>query len=162
MGRSYSIRLAKEEDVDALLAIYAPYVEDTFISFEYEVPSRDEFLERIRIFSADYPYLVCEYAGRVIGYAYASKHRTRTAYQWSVESTVYLQKDFHRKGIARVLYEALFEMLRLQGYFNVYAGISLPNEQSVAFHLALGFEEIGVLKISGTSLVTGIVPTGRS
>jgi L-amino acid N-acyltransferase YncA len=149
MNNIYSIRLAREEDVDALLTIYAPYVEKTIISFEYEVPSREEFIERIRTFSTDYPYLVCEYNGRIVGYAYASKHRARTAYQWSAESTVYMHKDFHRKGIARVLYETLFDMLRLQGYFNVYAGISIPNDQSVGFHLALGFEEIGIFKNIG-------------
>lgn len=149
MKKKYVIRLATEADLDELLAIYSPYVESTIISFEYEVPSREEFLERIRTYSEDYPWLVCECDGKIAGYAYASKHRTRTAYQWSAESTVYIHKDFHRKGIARLLYETLFEILRVQGYFNVFAGISLPNDQSVGFHLALGFEVVGVFRNIG-------------
>ncbi len=98
---------------------------------------------------ADYPWLVCEYNNEIIGYAYGSRHRYRTAYSWSPESTVYISDKFHRLGIARVLYEALFELLKLQGYVNVYAGVSLPNPKSEDFHQALGFYEIGVFKKIG-------------
>ena len=89
---------------------------------------------------------------KIIGYAYASKHRYRTAYQWSPESTVYLSPEVHRKGIGRILYETLFSLLKVQGYFNVYAGVGLPNEKSVGFHKALGFEEIGIFKKVGYKL----------
>ncbi len=138
-----------EDDAALALAIYAPYVLNTIISFEYEPPSLEEYRQRIQTVTAEYPWLVCESGGRIIGYAYAGKHRYRTAYQWSPESTVYMSPEFHRQGIARVLYETLFSVLRLQGYFNVYAGVGLPNEKSVGFHRALGFEEIGIFKNVG-------------
>ncbi|MEJ7739843.1 MAG: N-acetyltransferase family protein [Chitinophagaceae bacterium] len=149
MDNTFSIRLITESDTSEVLEIYKPYVLNTIISFEYDVPALDEYLQRIKTNIAEYPWLVCLQDNKIIGYAYASKHRYRTAYQWSPESTVYLSHEFHRKGIARILYETLFSMLRLQGYFNVYAGISLPNEKSVGFHKSSGFEEIGVFKKIG-------------
>ncbi len=149
MKGKYSIRLIKESDAQAVLDIYKPYVLDTIISFEYEVPTLDEYVQRIKTNTIYYPWLVCLRADKIIGFAYASKHRYRTAYQWSPESTVYIAPEVHRKGIARILYETLFELLRLQGYFNVYAGVGLPNVKSIAFHKALGFEEIGIFKKVG-------------
>lgn len=152
MNNNYSIRLITESDAQAVLDIYKPYVLNTIISFEYEVPTLDEYLQRIKTNTEDYPWLVCLYENKIVGYAYASKHRARTAYQWSPESTVYLSPEVHRKGIARALYETLFALLRLQGHFNVYAGIGLPNDKSVGFHKAMGFEEIGVFKKVGYKL----------
>ena len=149
MDKKFSIRLITESDAGEVLEIYKPYVLNTIISFEYEVPALHEYVQRIRTNTAEYPWLVCLQNNKIIGYAYASKHRYRTAYQWSPESTVYLSPEFHRKGIARILYETLFSMLRLQGYFNVYAGVSLPNEKSVGFHRSLGFEDIGIFKKIG-------------
>ncbi|MBC8047367.1 MAG: N-acetyltransferase [Fimbriimonadaceae bacterium] len=145
----FTIRLITESDVSEVLEIYKPYVLNTIISFEYDAPSVEEYLQRIKTITAEYPWLVCSQGNKIIGYAYAGKHRYRTAYQWSPESTVYLSPEVHRKGIARILYETLFSILRLQGYFNVYAGIGLPNEKSVRFHKALGFEEIGIFKKVG-------------
>jgi L-amino acid N-acyltransferase YncA len=145
----FTIRLLHEHDAAGTLEVYRPYVEDTAISFEYETPSLEEWKNRISHITAEYPWLVCEHNGQVIGYAYASKHRTRTAYSWAVESTVYLSDKFHRLGIARILYEALFEVLRLQGYVNVYAGITMPNIKSEEFHKALGFYELGLFKKIG-------------
>ncbi len=109
----------------------------------------DEFLQRIKAISSDYPWLVCLLGKMIVGYAYASKHRDRTAYQWSVDAAVYLSPAVHGKGIARIMYESLFSILRLQGYYNVYAGISLPNEKSVGFHKTMGFEEIGIYNKTG-------------
>jgi L-amino acid N-acyltransferase YncA len=152
MDNRYSIRLITESDANDVLDIYKPYVLNTIISFEYEVPTLDEYLQRIKTNTADYPWLVCLHDNKIIGYAYASKHRYRTAYQWSPESTVYLSPEVHRKGIARILYETLFSLLRLQGHFNVYAGVGLPNDKSVGFHKALGFEEIGIFKKVGYKL----------
>lgn len=152
MNNNYSIRLITENDAQAVLSIYEPYVLNTIISFEYEVPTLDEYLQRIKTNTEDYPWLVCLHENKIVGYAYASKHRYRTAYQWSPESTVYLSPEVHRKGIARILYETLFALLRLQGHFNVYAGVGLPNEKSVGFHRALGFEEIGIFKKVGYKL----------
>ncbi|MBI5916263.1 MAG: N-acetyltransferase [Bacteroidetes bacterium] len=149
MDNQLTIRLITESDASEVLEIYKPYVLDTIISFEYEVPTLEEYLQRIKTHTAEYPWLVCLQGDKIIGFAYASKHRYRTAYQWSPESTVYLSPEVHRKGIARILYATLFSMLRYQGYFNVYAGVGLPNEKSVGFHKAAGFEEIGIFRKVG-------------
>lgn len=143
MQNNAIIRLATEKDAQATLAIYAPYVTDTAITFDYDVPSEMEFAEKIRHITTDFPWLVCEIEGEIVGYVYASKHREKTAYQWSAESTVYFSSSYHRKGLAKILYETLFSLLKLQGYVNVYAGVTLPNEKSEGFHLAQGFEVIG-------------------
>jgi L-amino acid N-acyltransferase YncA len=148
----FSIRLISETDAPAVLEIYKPYILHTSISFEYEPPSEAEFLQRIKTVTADYPWLVCLDHEKIIGYAYASRHRTRTAYDWSAESTVYILPGYQRKGFARILYETVFEILRLQGYFNVFAGITMPNDSSVGFHRALGFKEIGTYKNIGYKL----------
>jgi L-amino acid N-acyltransferase YncA len=152
MRSDYSIRLITEQDAAEVLGIYEPNVRDTVISFEYEIPSLDEYLQRIRTNTMDYPWLLCLEANKIIGFAYGSRHRYRTAYQWSPESTVYLLPEAQGKGIGRLLYEVLFDLLRLQGYFNVYAGVVLPNQKSVAFHRALGFDEIGTFKKVGYKL----------
>jgi L-amino acid N-acyltransferase YncA len=152
MMNNHSIRLITESDASEVLKLYEPYVVNTIVSFEYEVPAIDEFVQRIKTNTIDYPWLVSLNNEIITGFAYASRHRYRTAYQWSAESTIYLSSGFQGKGIARVLYETLFSLLRLQGYFNVYAGVGLPNEKSVGFHKALGFEEIGIFKKIGYKL----------
>ena len=133
------IRPAAEADAAAMLDIYGPYVEKTTVSSEYEAPSMEEFCRRIRAFTAQLPWLVCSIDGQVAGYGYASPHRTRAAYQWSVETSIYVAPEFHRRGVARALYSALFELLRMQGYYNIYVGITSPNERSIKFHKAMGF-----------------------
>lgn len=133
------IRPATLEDAAAMLALYAPYVENTTVSSEYVAPSLDEFSRRIRTFTVKLPWLVCEIDGKVAGYGYAAPHRVRAAYQWSVETSIYVSPEFHRHGIARALYSALFELLRMQGYYNIYVGITSPNERSMKFHKAMGF-----------------------
>lgn len=137
------IRLVEEKDAGELLAIYTPYVRDTIISCEYDPPSEEEFLHRIRMISADYPYLVEEMDGIITGYAYAHRFMERTAYQWNAEVSIYVRQDQHRKGIGRELYKALFQILRLQHVQNLYAIISSPNPASIAFHERLGFEKVG-------------------
>ena len=149
MDNKITIRLITEGDANDVLEIYKPYVLDTIISFEYEVPTLEEFLQRIKTYTSEFPWLVCLQGNKIIGYTYASKHRDRTAYQWSVDAAVYLSPEMHRKGIASILYGSLFSILRLQGCFNVYAGISLPNEKSIGFHKSMGFEEIGIYKKTG-------------
>ena len=139
-----SIRFATPADAPAILDIYAPYVTDSTITFEYEVPTVADIAGRIQTIQQQFPYLIAELDGRILGYAYASRHRDRTAYQWSVETSVYVHPDGHRQGIARQLYTALFAWLRRQGYYNAYAGITLPNLPSEAFHRSMGFEPIGV------------------
>lgn len=133
------LRLANETDARQILDIYRPYIENTSITFETELPTEEVFKERIRNCLVNWPWLVCEIDGTIAGYAYAARYRERTAYQWSVESSVYIHDDFQRKGIAKALYTALFEILKKQGFRNVYAVINLPNDKSVAFHESCGF-----------------------
>lgn len=133
------IRLATPADAAAMLAIYSPYVRDTSITFETEVPSVSSFADRIETYLQNWPWLVCEINGIVAGYAYATRHRERMGYQWSVECSVYIHDDHFRKGIAHQLYEKLFALLKMQGFTTVYAVINLPNDRSVAFHESMGF-----------------------
>ena len=133
------IRLATSNDAAGILEIYAPYIANTSFTFETEVPSVEEFAERINTYLINWPWLVCEVEGKIAGYAYATKHRERVAYQWSIESSIYIHDDFQKAGIGRALYTAMFGILRKQGFRNVYAVINLPNEKSVAFHESLGF-----------------------
>lgn len=133
------IRLATPEDASGILDIYAPYILNTSFTFETEVPSLEEFGERIKTYLNYWPWLVCEMEGNIAGYAYATRYRDRTAYQWSVESSIYIHDDFQKKGIGKALYTFLFEILKKQGFNNVYAVINLPNEKSVSFHENCGF-----------------------
>lgn len=133
------LRIAEKEDASAMLAIYAPYVLHTTVSSEYVPPSLEEFSERMHTFQKNLPWIVCEIDGEVVGYGYASPHRTRAAYQWSVETSIYVSDQWHRHGIANAIYSALFELLTIQGYYNIYVGITSPNERSMKFHKAMGF-----------------------
>ena len=133
------IRLANEKDADGILAIYAPYIENTSYTFETEVLSTEAFAQRINTYLINWPWLVYEINGTIAGYAYATRYRERTAYQWCTESSVYIHNDYQRSGIARALYTALFEILKRQGFRNVYAVINLPNDKSVRFHEGCGF-----------------------
>lgn len=133
------IRPAEETDAPKMLALYTPYVEQTTVSSEYEAPSLEEFLGRLRTYTKKMPWLLCEIDGELAGYGYASPHRTRAGYQWSAETSIYVSPEFHRRGIARALYSALFELLTAQGYYNIFVGITSPNERSMKFHTAMGF-----------------------
>ena len=141
-----TLRLATPADAPGVRTIYAPFVRDTWVSFETEVPSADEIAGRIETAVPRFPWLVVDDGGAVAGYTYASAHRGRTAYQWSVEVSAYVADGHRRQGLARRLYGALFDVLRLQGFANAYAGIALPNEASVGFHEAVGFEPVGVYR----------------
>lgn len=144
-----SIRRAREADAQALLNIYAPYVTDTPVTFEYEVPSLSEFTGRIMSVSADYPYLVCERDGAVIGYAYAHRYKERAAYQWDAELSVYLDGANRGRGLGKAFYTALIEILRLQNIKNVYGCVLCPNENSERLHESLGFARVGVFRSTG-------------
>ncbi|HVN83584.1 MAG TPA: arsinothricin resistance N-acetyltransferase ArsN1 family B [Candidatus Binatia bacterium] len=156
--RSYSatvssiIRLAAADDAAAIQAIYAPIVRDTAISFEVDPPSVDEMRRRIDKTIVRWPWLVCERDGEVCGYVYASQHRERAAYRWSVDVTVYIHERARRCGVGRALYTSLFKLLALQGYANAYAGITLPNAGSVGLHERLGFTPVGVYRTVGYKL----------
>ena len=141
------IRLARAADGDRLAEIYRPAVAERTTSFELVPPSGAEMAERVTRTLARTPWLVAEDAGdpsRVIGYAYASPHKDRAAYQWSVDVSAYVDGQAHRGGVGRALYSALFRILQLQGFVNAYAGITLPNPASEGFHRAMGFVPVGV------------------
>ncbi len=144
-----AIRLADADDASQIAAIYAPIVRETVISFETEPPDDEEMANRIRKTLPRYPWLVCEHADEILGYAYAGTHRTRDAYQWSVDVSVYVHADHRRAGVGRGLYESLLGVLRKQGFYNSYAGIALPNPASVGLHESLGFEPVGVYEVVG-------------
>lgn len=151
-GMSTLIRLATLADGPALAAIYAPAVTGRATSFELEAPDDAEMARRVERLTARTPWLVCARGGEVVGYAYASPHRERPAYQWSVEVSAYVRADVHRAGVARALYTSLFAVLALQGFRNAYAGITLPNAASVGLHAAVGFTPVGVYRNVGYKL----------
>jgi L-amino acid N-acyltransferase YncA len=144
-----TIRRIEARDAEAVSAIYAPFVTDNSTSFETEAPDAEAVKQRIRDMEPQYPWLVFEGDGVVLGYAYGSSHRSRKAYQWSVEVSVYIHELARKCGLGRALYLSLFEVLRRQGYANAYAGITLPNPASVGLHEALGFTSIGVFSKVG-------------
>ena len=143
------IRCVQEPDAEAVAAIYAPFVENTVVSFETLPPSRDETARRIAETTAVYPWLVCEIDRQVVGYAYAVQHRARAAYRWSVDTSVYIDPAHHRRGVGRGLYASLFAILEAQGFVNAYAGVTLPNRSSVGLHEAVGFTKVGVYERVG-------------
>ncbi len=142
------LRLATPNDADQVQAIYAPYC-FTPISFELEPPSVDTMRQRLSRILETYPWLVCEADGRILGYVYASLHRERPAYRWSVDTTAYIHPEERRRGLGRALYTALLQMLPLQGYVNAFAGVTLPNPASVGLHEAMGFQPLGVYRQVG-------------
>jgi phosphinothricin acetyltransferase len=146
------IRLTNENDAPGILAIYAPYISSTSLTFETEVPDINSFKERINTYLVNWPWLVCEIDGMIAGYAYAARYRERKAYQWGTEISVYIHDDHQRKGIARALYTAVIEILKKQGFRNAYAVINLPNDRSVAFHESLGFKYFATYENVGYKL----------
>ncbi|MEP7376549.1 MAG: arsinothricin resistance N-acetyltransferase ArsN1 family B [Chitinophagaceae bacterium] len=146
------IRLATPTDAVAMLAIYAPYIRNTSITFETRVPLVADFANRIRSYLENWPWLVYEKDGQVVGYAYASRYRERIAYQWSIECSVYVQDDHLRSGVGKALYSVLFSVLKIQGFTTVYAVINLPNERSVAFHESMGFNYFATYEKVGYKL----------
>ena len=134
------LRMATEADVPEILAIYAPYILSTTYSFEYEVPAEADFLERFRRITAQYPWLVWEEDGEILGYAYASAPYERAAYAWCAEPSVYLKPGARGRGIGRKLYLALEEILKLQGYQVLYALITEENTASRRFHEKAGYK----------------------
>jgi len=139
------IRSVELADARAIRDIYAPFVSESATSFEIEPPDAAAMARRIEEQRSIFPWLVYEVGGEVLGYAYASPHRAaRKAYQWCVETSVYIHAQVRRRGIGRALYASLFEFLRRQGYVNAYAGITLPNPASRRLHEAMGFVPVGV------------------
>lgn len=148
------IRIATAADAEGVLSIYAPIVHDTAISFELVPPTVAEMQERIASTLPVLPWLVAAEAQDVIGYAYASRHRDRAAYQWAVDVSVYVRADARGHGVARALYQPLLGILEDLFYRTAVAGIALPNEASVGFHEAMGFTLVGVYRNVGYKLGT--------
>ena len=143
------LRVASPVDGAALAAIYAPVVRETVISFELEPPDADEMARRVERTLPNHPWLVAESDGDVVGYAYATSFRARAAYRFTAEVSTYIGARARRRGVARRLNVALLELLELQRVHSVIAGVTLPNEASVALHESLGFEPVGVYREVG-------------
>lgn len=152
MNKKISIRLATVADAKQLLDIYAPYVTDTTVTFEYEIPTVEEFTYRISNTLQKFPYYVALADGEIVGYTYASPFRTRAAYNWVVETTVYIRQDFRGYGLGSMLYSALEETLKNQGILTMIACIAFPNPPSIAFHETVGFHKVGHFFHSGYKL----------
>lgn len=145
----HTIELVDLKNTKEILDIYAPYIKNTPITFEYEVPTMDEFRARINNIINYFPWLVYKIDNVIVGYAYASSYKERAAFQWDAEVSVYLLPSYYGHGIASALYHTLLELLTLQGFYNAYALICVPNDKSINLHHALGFQMIGIAKQTG-------------
>lgn len=152
----FVIREANTEDSERLVEIYSYYVLNTAVSFEYEVPGVEEFRERIRKTKEKYPYLVCLKDNKIIGYVYAGAYSTREAYNWTVTTSIYIDKDYRRIGAGSMLYKALEEELKKQGIVNLLAGVAYIDEEdeylshdSCKFHLREGYQKVAHMKSVG-------------
>ncbi|MCD7856016.1 MAG: N-acetyltransferase family protein [Clostridiales bacterium] len=146
------LRKAVPDDAEAILSVYGPYIENTTITFEYDVPSVSDFKKRMENILGTYPYFVCEENGEVAGYAYGCRFSERAAYNWDMELSVYIKEGFKGKGIGEALYSAVIESGELMGIRNFCSRITYPNPASESLHKKLGFELEGVLKKSGYKL----------
>ncbi len=143
------IRMAEESDIPAIAGIYAPYVSETTISFEHEPPSVEEMTRRWREFSATYPYLVAERDGLILGYAYAHRFAAREAWRFTVESSIYLDREHLGEGLGKLLYTRLLELLEKQGVHTVIGTVCVPNPPSEGLHRSMGFELMGIMDEGG-------------
>lgn len=149
MKQHFVIRRAAESDAPALLDIYAPYIRDTAITFEYDVPTAEEFVARIADILKTHPYLVCEQDGKPVGYAYAHRIRERAAYDWAAELSIYLAPEAQGQGVGTALYRCLVDLLAMQNLRILYGCVTLPNGKSQKLHEKLGFSLVGVWHGSG-------------
>lgn len=147
-----NLRIATPEDASALLKIYAPYVLKTAITFEYEIPSEEEFRGRITHTLERFPYLVAVEDNHLVGYAYVSAFKSRAAYDWSIETSIYVDEAFIGSGIGRALYTALENILKLQKVCNLCACIAYPNPPSIRFHESFGYQTVAHFHKSGYKL----------
>lgn len=152
MEQDVLIRMATIKDAKEILKIYEPYVKETAITFEYTVPSVEEFEQRIAKITKRYPYLVALKDGIVVGYAYASAFKERAAYDWAVETSIYINREKRGSGVGKLLYRKLEELLRKQNILNVNACIAYPNPGSIAFHEKFGYQTVGHFSQCGFKL----------
>ncbi len=143
------LRPVRREDAAVLVGIYRPYVEEKTASLEYDTPTVEEFTRRIESISAEFPYIVCEVDGEVVGYSYAHRYKERFGYRFCAELTVYLKEGFGKKRLGTRLYSAVIELLGLMGYRNLYGVVTDPNPGSFALHKSLGFSETGREHLAG-------------
>lgn len=143
MNKTMQIRPVNLNDAKELVEIYAYYVLNTSITFEYDVSSIEEFSERIQKITKKYPYLVATINSEIVGYAYATAYKERAAYDWSVETTVYVKQDEHGNGIGKALYIELEQALKNKHIVNMLACITYPNPKSIDFHTKFGFSTVG-------------------
>jgi L-amino acid N-acyltransferase YncA len=148
----FDFRVATPQDASGILSIYGPFCDASHVSFEVVAPSEPEMQSRIERVSERYPWLIAETGGEVAGYVYASQHRERAAYRWSVEVAVYVAPSHRRSGLGRALYASLFAILREQGFYQAFAGITLPNPGSVGLHESVGFRRAGIFPKVGYKL----------
>lgn len=144
--KDVKVRFVNINDAENLLKIYAPYVMETKISCECEMPSVEEFKNRIEKISVKFPYIIIEIDGEIVGYSYSSLHKERAGYRWDADATVYVSKKYHRNQIGTALYDCMLELTKLLGFYNIYAVVTASNEASVKFHKAFGFTEMGTYK----------------
>jgi len=142
------LRFAVPDDAEALRAIYAQYI-GTSVTFEYDLPTTEAFRRRVEDIAAEYPYLVWEEDGVILGYAYAHRYRERAAYQWGAELSVYLDRGARGRGLGAKLYGGLMALLKLQGVRTVYGVVTQPNARSDRLHTAMGFTVAGVVRNAG-------------
>ena len=146
------IRAATRDDVPAMLAVYAPYVRETAVTFEYETPTAAEFARRFEAISARYPWIVWEEDGAVLGYAYADAAFSRAAYAWDADLSIYLERGARGRGVGPRLYRCLEELLARRGFHNVYGIVTGENLPSVRFHERMGYARLGTLVQTGFKL----------
>jgi len=146
------IRMAEVDDSRAILDIYAPYIEQTTITLTSQIPSIDEIAKTMMAVKRQYPYLVCCVGSKVVGFAYAHRIRPHEAYLWNAELSVYILPEYQGRGVGTALYTALFQILKVQGFCNLYAVITLPSDASIALHKHFGFTETCVQKAVGYKL----------
>ena len=146
------IRMAEIDDSRAILDIYAPYIEETAITLTSQIPSIDEIAKTMMGIKRQYPYLVCCVDNKVVGFAYAHRIRPHEAYLWNAELSVYILPEYQGQGVGTALYTALFYILKVQGFCNLYAVITLPSSASIALHKRFGFTEMCVQKAVGYKL----------
>ncbi len=149
MNRPFNIRLADPNDAEQILEIYRFFITDTVVTFEEDVPAVSAFRQRIESILEESPYLVCEHNGEIVGYCYATSYRSRSAYRWNRELTVYIKVGWQAKGIGLALYSALIGILRKQNFGNLLAVITLPNESSIRLHEKMGFKPCAVFNKVG-------------
>ncbi len=141
--------LATAEDSQDILDIYAPYVQCTEITFEYRVPTLDDYKSRVEHIINEYPFILCKINGETVGFSYANRQKERSAYQWNAELSIYVKMGFYQKGIGTALYNALIRILTHQNIKNVYGGVTIPNEKSEKLHAHFGFKSLGIYHKTG-------------